>query len=161
MVGTLLVDLVMCSIVRFAAFVGGQKSPIPDFCAVYEKSPCMMLVRQDDAVKIAAAEAVDPACSEMALNNPVVEQALLHVASGQHDAERAIPGVVMQAAVRIAGEKTVDIGAAASGQTEQVVALQIGLSLIAADDAAAQQAGEFKQQFVDEADFFTHGVTGW
>ena len=159
--GTLLIDLVMCSVVLLATFVGGQKPPIPDFCTVYEKSPCMMLVRQDDAVKIVAAEAVDPACSEVALNNPVVDQALLHVASGQHDAERTVPGVVMQASIRVTGEKTVDIGAAASGQAKQVIAFQIGLALIAPDDAAAQHAGEFKQQLVDEADFCAHGGAGW
>ena len=143
--GTLLIDPVMCSVVLFSAFISGQKPPIPDFCTVYEKSPCMMLVRQDDTVKIVAAEAVDPACSEVALNNPVVDQALLRVTSGQHDAERTIPWVVMQAAIRVTGEKPVDIGAAASGQTEQVIAFQIGLSLISTDDAAAQYAGEFKQ----------------
>ncbi len=54
-----------------------------------------------------------------------------------------------------------DIGSASSGQTEQVVAFQVGLSLISADDAAAQHAGEFKQQLVDKANFFTHGGTGW
>ena len=161
MMGTLSIDLVVCSIVLSAAFIGAQKSPIPDFCTVHEKSPCMMLVRQYDAVKIVAAEAVDPACSEMALNNLVVDQALFHVTSGQHQAERTIPGVIMQAAIRITGEKTMDIGAAASGQAEQVIALQIGLALISADDAAAQHAGEFKQQIVDEADFFTHGMPGW
>ncbi len=119
-----------------------------------------MLVGQNDAVKIVAAEAVDPACSEMALNDLVVDQALFHVTSGQHDAERTIPGMIMQATIRIAGEKTVDIGAAASRQTEEMVSLQIGFALISTDDAAGQHAGYFKEQFVDEADFFTHGVTG-
>ena len=118
-----------------------------------------MLMRQDDAVKIVATEAVDAAGSEMSLDNPVVDQALLLVTSGQHHAERTIPGVVMQAAVRVAGEEAMNIGAAASGQAKQVVALQVGFALVATNDAAAQHAGEFKQQFVDEADFFTHGVT--
>jgi len=68
--------------------------------------------------------------------------------------------VVMQAAIRVTGEKTVDIGATASGQAKQVVAFQIGLSQISTDDAAGQHACEFKQQLVNEADFFTHGMTG-
>lgn len=160
MMGSLLIDLVMFGIALFTLAIDDQKSPVPDFCTVHEKSPCMMRVRQDDAMKIVAAEAVDAAGSEMTLNNPVIDQALLHVASGQHDAECTIPRVVMQAAIRVTGEKTVDIGATASGQAEQVVAFQIGFSLISTDDAAGQHAGEFKQQLVNEVVFFTHGVTG-
>ncbi len=112
-------------------------------------------------MKIITAEVVDPACPEVAFNNFAVDQSLFHVTSGEHDAERTIPGMIMQAAIRIAGEKTVDIGAAASRQTEKVVALQIGFALISTDDAAGQHAGYFKQQFVDEADFFMHGAAGW
>lgn len=161
MMGSLFIDLVMFSIALFAITTDAQKSPVSDFCSVHEKSPCMMFVGQDDAMKIVAAEAVDPASSEMAFNNLVIDQALLHVTSGQDYAERTIPRMVMQAAIRVTGEETVDIGAAASWQAEQVVALQIRFALVSTDDAAAQQACDFKEQLVDEADFFTHEVTGW
>ncbi len=159
MMGSLFIDLVMCRVALFAGTIDGQKPPIPDFCSVHEKSPSMMLMRQDDAVKIVTTKIVDAAGSEMALNNPVIDQALLFVTSSQYHAERTVPGVVMQAAVRVAGEEAMNIGASASGKAKQVVAFQVGFALVATNDATGQHTGELKQQSVDEVVFFTHGVT--
>ena len=119
-----------------------------------------MFMRQYDTMKIVTTEAVDHACSKSTFNDPVVDQALFQITSGKHDAERTVPGVVMQAAIGVTGEEAMNICAAASGQAEQVVAFQVGLAHISSDDAAAQQAGYFEQQFINEAGFFTHGVTG-
>ena len=70
----------------------------------------------------------------------VVHQSLFEIAAGKHDAERATPRVVVQAAIGVAVEKPVNVGTTSARQAEQVIALEIRLAMGAADDPATQPA---------------------
>ncbi len=131
----------MIHVAPFAMRVHFEKAPWFDLRGVGEQCPGFVCLRwQDDAVEILATNQVEASGLQTVGDDLVAVQAQFPVAAGENDPQRMFPGMIVQAAIRIAGEKSVDVDTATAGQAKQVVAFQVGLAVVAVDDAATQSS---------------------
>jgi hypothetical protein len=100
-------------------------------------------------MKVAALEPVDPPGTDEATRaDPVGLTPDLVVTRHEDQAQGAPPGVVVQTAIRIGIDESVQIGVPPEEATH-IVALQIGLAPFPVDEAAGQTPGEGFQKTLD------------
>ena len=73
-----------------------------------------------------------------------VSETYLLVATAQDQAYRPVPGVIVEATVGVGGDEAMEIEVPAEG-AEQVVAFQIGLTVLAVDKATGKAGRQSMQ----------------
>ncbi len=109
----------MIHVAPFALRVHFQEAPGFYLCGMGEQGPGFAGARrQDDAVEILATNQVDASGLQAMSGDSVAIQAQFPVAARQYDSQRVFPGMIVQAAIRVAGEKAVDVDTAATRQAK-------------------------------------------
>ena len=94
-VGALLVEFFMRSELLVGRSAELEKAPVLDLRAVHEEGPCLMVIRQYDAVKVISAETVDGAGAKHAFRYLIRLEPLFQVTTREYHAAGLFPGVVM------------------------------------------------------------------
>jgi hypothetical protein len=121
-----------------------SESPALGTGTMEEKSPRRTVFAQNDSVEIVSPKKVETEGADGTHGNPIrVARGgpLLVVAAREHQAHRPTPGVVVQTPVRVRAHETVQVSVPTEC-AEQVVALQVRLSLIAIDETTRQLGGD-------------------
>lgn len=139
---------------------GGQETPVLNVARVKEQCPGLGFAGQHDAVEIVAGQPVDPSRAKRPYPDPAADEALLQVAAREDQPDGVAPWVIVETSVGVAVEKAVNIGAAPAGKPEEVITLQVGFPVVAADDSATKPAAEAKQQPAESGSGSGHRVEG-
>jgi hypothetical protein len=139
-----------------------NESPPLDPGTVREQCPGLSPLAEQYTMKILAAQKVETPRADMTdadRGGIVAGRAQLVVASGQHQAHGAIPGMIMQPAVGIRIHEPVQVEVPAEA-SEEVVTLKVGFAFLSIDKTAGQTSSHSVQQALNHG-YANSRVSDW